>query len=101
MDDNHTFVFLTISSLLMAELDDELVHGLGLITEPVLVEEFTGKPTKKKLQIFPRTRKWTFRILATFLNERGHEWTMTEPIRLRTTNKFGRHYVGVCGSSGI
>jgi hypothetical protein len=85
----------------MAELGDELVHGLVLLTEQVLVANPTATPAEHKLQIFPQTYKWTFRILATFLNERGHEWTMTEPIRLRTTGKFGAHYVGVCGRSGV
>jgi hypothetical protein len=66
-----------------------------LLTEQVLVASPTATPTEHALQIFPQTRKWTFRILATFLDERGHEWTMEEPIRLRTTKELGTHYVGV------
>jgi hypothetical protein len=85
----------------MAELDDEFVHGLVLLTEHVLVANPTATPAEQALQIFPQARKWTFRILATFLNERGHEWTMTEPICLRTTDKFGAHCVGICGRSGV
>jgi hypothetical protein len=73
----------------MAELDDELVHDLVLVTQPMLVENRTGAPAEHKLQIFPQTRRCTFRIRARVLNERGHEWTMTEAIRLRLTEKLG------------
>jgi hypothetical protein len=85
----------------MVELDDELVHGLVLVTEPVLVENRTGAPAESKLQIFPQTLKWPFRILACVLNERGHEWEITESIRLRTIGKLGAYYLGVCARSGI
>jgi hypothetical protein len=85
----------------MADLDDELVHGLAFHTEEVLATGPTATPKEHALQIFPQTREWTFRILATFLNERDHSWTMKDPIRLRTTDEFGKHYVGVCKRTGV
>jgi hypothetical protein len=73
----------------MGEHDEELFDGLVFLTE------------KRILQICLRTRRRTFPVLTSFLNERSHEWKTKDSVHLCETKELGTHYVFVCGRCGL
>jgi hypothetical protein len=85
----------------MGELDQELFDGFVFESEKVLAEDLTGARPKKIIQIYPQNHKWTFRFLASFLNERDQEWEMRDSLRPEVTKELGAHYRTACGISGM
>jgi hypothetical protein len=75
------------------EVDDDLVAGLQFSTPQLLETERTGSRAKAVLPILPAHRKWTSRLLAIFLNERGPQWAMKDSRRVSTARRLGPHYL--------
>jgi hypothetical protein len=85
----------------MVEIDDDILLGLVFHTDKFVEAELTGARSRPLLEIRPSHRKWTFRILAAFLNERSHQWIVKDSLRLYESKQHVTYYIFVCGRSGM
>jgi hypothetical protein len=90
-----------IAHLAMEESDADVAAGLLFYGEKYPETELTRPRSVSVLAITPIRRKWTFRILAGFQNERSHQWVVGELTRLDTNSEFGMCYTFVCDRSGL